>query len=148
MIVHRLLHYEVAFGILFKYEIVLAEPLACLVILVITVSLGPVECCGPYKTVCKLTRVVQLKMMLRIVVSIIVIVTNIAILVIIFSGRIISAVCLILGQIYSMPCDAGVLVSEQPGQSERVTFIHPAQDRKRRLNICIGIPYVSVSQTA
>ena len=148
MIVHRFLHNEITFGILFKDEIVLAESLACLVILIISVSLGPVECCGPDKTVCKLTRVVQLKMMLRIIVSIIVIVTHIAILVIIFSGRIIPPVSLILSQVYSMPCDACVLVSEQPGQTERITFIHPAEDSECRLHICICIPNVSIGQAA
>ena len=130
MIVHRLLHYEITFGILFKYEIVLTEPLAGLVILIISVSLGPVESSGPHKTIRKLARIVQLKMMLRIIVSIIVIVTHIAILVIIFSGRVVPSVCLILSQVYSMPCDAGVLVSEKPGQSERILLIHPAENSK------------------
>ena len=87
-------------------------------------------------------------MMLCIVICIIVIVTDITILVIILSGRVISSVSFVLSQIDSVPGYAGMLVSEQPGQTERIPLVHPSQNSKGRLNVSKGIPYISVGQSA
>ena len=148
MIIHCFADYEVTLRIFVKYEIILAEPLSCLIVLIITVSLGPVECGRPYKAFSKQTGVVQLQMMLCIVICIIVIVTDITILVIILSGRVISSVSFVLRQIDSVPGYAGMLVSEQPGQTERIPLVHPSQNSKGRLNVSKGIPYISVGQSA
>ena len=148
MIIHCFADYEVTLRIFVKYEIIPAEPLPRFIVLVITVTFGPVECGRPDKAFSKQTGIVQLQMMLRIVVSIIIIITDITVLVIIFPGRVIPSVSFVLGQIDSVPGYACVLISEEPGQTERIPLVHPSQNSKGRLNISKGIPYISVGQSA
>ena len=125
---------------------ILGKGLAGLVILIIAVTTRVIECRAPGKSVGKRTGIIQLQMILHIIISLIVIVPDIAELVIIFTGWIISPVGFIDSRIDSVPRDAGVLVTHQPCQSERITLVHPAQHCHRRLNVGKGIANITVGR--
>ena len=72
--------------------------------------------------------VVQLYMMLGIIISLIVIITDIAVLIAVFSGRIISSVYLILLRAYTFPSDSRPLITHHIGQTQRVLEIHPSEN--------------------
>ena len=120
----------------------------CLIVLIISVSLRPVEGRAPQQALRELTRIVQLKMMLGVVVCLIVVVMHVAILIIVFSCRIVPSVRCILVQIDSVPGYACVLVSVQPGETQGILLVHPSQDSEGRLHISIGIPDITVCHSA
>ena len=126
---------------------ILRERLPCLIVLIEAVTTGIIECRAPCKLVRKGVGIVQLKVMLSIVICFIIIIMHIAELVVVLSGRIISAVNLVHFRTYTLPCDSRVLRSHEPCKTQRVTFVHPSQHRHRRMYICKSITDVSISQT-
>ena len=63
-------------------------------------------------------RIIQLKMILRIIIRLIVIIMDIAELIMIFTGRIVSTIDRILFQAYALPCDSCLLRTHQPCESQ------------------------------
>ena len=97
-------------------QTVLAEFLAGLVVFVISVTTGIVECRAPCQAVRKLVSIVELDMVLRVIVSIIVIIVHSAIGIIELTCRVVLSVRLVHLRVNAVPGDAGMLVAHQVGQ--------------------------------
>ncbi len=105
----------------------------------------PIEGCAPQSPLPELPRIIQLQVILDIIVSFIVIISDIAVSVIIFTCGIVPPVPGIRVKVYSFPCYARMLLSVEPSGTKRVIPVHPAENGESRLYISKRIADISVS---
>ncbi len=117
-----------------RREVIIQESFSRLIILEMAVPVCPIECRAPQSPLSEL-RIIQLQVILDVIVSFIVIISDIAVSIIIFTCGIVPPVPGIRVQVYSFPCYARMLLSVEPSGTKRVLPVHPAENGKSRLDI-------------
>ena len=125
-------------------EAVLGVGLVGLVLLIVPFSPRKVQGSAPGKRRAELMGVVQLVMGLQIIVGFIVVICRVSVGILVLPGGIVGPVLSYLGSRNALPGNAGVLLSGEQGELQRIVAAHPSQDAEEGTHVRPCVAYVSV----